>query len=97
VNEQRLARCYDKSALELGEALARAVAPKSSRSIPKDHFVLIFLSSLGLALLCFVGSFFLSIQRDPTPMMKEMGPGLLAIFKYFCAGIIGLIGGKGIK
>jgi hypothetical protein len=77
--------------------LARAVPPKKSLSVTKDHFVLIFMSALGLALLCFAGSFFLSIQRNPTPMMKEMETGLLAIFKYFCAGIVGLIGGKGIK
>ena len=65
-----------------------------TRGASKNHFVLVFVSSLGLALVCFAGSFFLSLQRDPTPMMKEFGPGLMYIFKYICVGIVGLLGCK---
>lgn len=70
---------------------------KSSTSLPAEHFVLVFLGMLGLCLLSLIGSYVLSFQQHPTDMMKEESSTLLTVFKYFCAGIGGLITGKAVK
>ena len=73
-----------------------AQKPRSS-SLPAEHFLLVFLTMLGLCLLSLIGSYVLSFQPHPTDMMKEEYSALLTIFKYFCAAIGGLITGKGVK
>lgn len=74
-----------------------AQKPRPSTNPPAEHFVLVFLSMLGLCLLSLIGSYVLSFEQHPTDMMKEESSTLLTIFKYFCAGIGGLITGKGVK
>jgi hypothetical protein len=77
--------------------LARIPRSNASASPAIEHFVLVFSGVLGLCLLCFIGSFILSLQVNPTQLAKDEAAALLAVFRYLCVGIAGLLGGKSIK
>jgi hypothetical protein len=76
--------------------------PAITAAVPRaSPFTMIFVSVLGLTLICLFTSLYVSFHMDAgaknLEAMKSLNEKLLSVFTLGCGAIIGLLGGKNFK